>query len=803
MLRNYFKIAWRNILRNKGIFSINIAGLAIGIASCLLIMVFVLDELSYDRFNEKADEIVRVVFKANINGEEMKEAVVMAPVAAALKEELPEVIDATRIRRIGTPKITSEDKSFRDSRFAYVDPNFFKVFTLPVAKGNSENPLEEPNTAVITETEAKKLFGNKDAIGKTITLQEQGKDFKITAIIKDIPKNSHFHFDILASTEGFLPAQGTSWVNSDFYTYLLLKDGTDYKAVESKLPAIVEKYMGPQMKDAIGMTFADFKKDNDIGLFLQPLTDIHLKSDFTSSTTIEPGGDIRYVYIFSIVALFMLVIACINFMNLTTAAASKRAREIGIRKVLGSGKSQLIFQFLSESFIAAVIATSLSLILFELSLPLFNNLSGKELSIDFLFQPYILISLLLLVFIISFLAGGYPAFFLSSFKPIAALQNKFTSAGTSKIIRSSLVVFQFVISAGLIFSTLVVNQQLSFIQSKDLGYDKEQLLVLRESYLLQNNQQAFKNEILQDPRVENVSTSAFIPAGLTDNDMSGIYLGEEYQRRMFVYNIDDQYIPTMGMELITGRNFSKEYGSDSTSVIINQSAAKALGLEKDPIGKTINRDTNQGKESLAVIGVVKDFNFKPLHQKVEPLIMLNRPYGGLIIRAKVANMQGLIQDLNKKWTNYQVKEPFTYAILDEVYNETYLTERKMGSILSIFALLTILVACLGLFGLVTYTAEQRFKEIGIRKVLGSSVSGIVALLSKDFLKLILLSFLIAFPLSHYLMEQWLQDFAYRISIDWWIFALAGSITLIIALLTISYESIKAATANPIESLKTE
>ncbi len=803
MFKNYFKIAWRNIRKNKGIFSINIAGLAIGIASCLIILLFVVDELSYDRFNEKAEEIVRVVFRADINGEEMKEAVVMAPVAAVLKQDLPEVLDATRIRKKGTPKITFENKSFRDSRFAYVDPNFFDIFTLPVVEGNANDPLGEPNSAVITETEAKKLFGSKTATGNTITIEGQEKEFLITAVIKDIPKNSHFHFDILASTQGFLPAQGTSWVNSDFYTYLLLKKGTDVKELETKLPGIVEKYMGPQMKNAIGMTFADFQKDNKIGLFLQPLTDIHLRSDFTSSTTLEPGGDIRYVYIFSLIALFMLLIACINFMNLSTAAASKRAKEVGIRKVLGSNKKQLIYQFLAESFIATSIAMAISLVLFELALPLFNELSGKELNINYIFQPWALISMLLLIFVISFMAGGYPAFFLSSFKPIAALQNKFSGFGRSRAIRSGLVVFQFVISTGLIFATLVVNQQLSFIQSRDLGYNKEQMIVLRESYLLGNNQHSFKNEILQDPRVENVSTSAFIPAGLTDNDMSGIYLGEEYRRRMFVYNIDEQYIPTMGMELIAGRNFSKEFGADSTSVIINQSAAEALGFNNDALGKTLHRDTNNGKQLLTVIGVIKDFNFKPLRQQVEPLIMLNRSYGGLIVRTKVQDMSGLVAHLNNLWLGYGSNDPFSYAILDDVYNETYLPEQKMGSILNLFAILTIFVACLGLFGLVTYTAEQRFKEIGIRKVLGSSVTEIVTLLSKDFLKLIIVSFLIAFPVGYYLMEKWLRDFAYRVYIDWRIFTLTAIITLAIALITISFKSIKAATVNPVETLRSE
>lgn len=769
----------------------------------MIIMLFVVDELSYDRFNENADEIVRVVFRARINGEEMKEAVVMAPVAEALKNEFPEVLDATRIRKIGTPKITVENKSFRDSRFAYVDPNFFSIFTLPIVKGNSEDPLQEPNTGVITETEAKKLFGEHDPIGKTIRLEGDDRLLRITAVMEDVPTNSHFHFDLFASTKGFLPAQGTSWVNSDFFTYLLLKKGTDLKVLESKLPAVVEKYMGPQMDEAIGMSYTEFQKDNQLGLFLQPLTDIHLKSDFTSSTTIEEGGDIQYVYIFSIVAIFMLIIACINFMNLTTAAASKRAKEVGIRKVLGSNKKQLISQFLAESFIATLFAMVFAIILFSLALPVFNDLSGKDLDIRFLLQPSVIIGLLLLIFVVSFMAGGYPAFFLSSFKPVTALKNKFYGKGSSKFVRSGLVVFQFVISAGLIFSTLVVNKQLSFIRAKNLGYDKEQVLVLRESYLLGKEQQSFKNEILKDPRVEKVSTSAFIPAGLSDNDMSGIYLGDEYQRRMFVYNIDDQYIPTMGMELVSGRNFSKEYGADSISVIINESAAEYLGFGQEALGKTLKRDTNNGKQVLTVIGVVKNFNFKSLHQKIEPLIMLNRPYGGLIVRAKVSDMSGLIQDLDRLWVAYQPKEAFSYAILNDDYNETYLPEQKMGNILNIFAILTIFVACLGLFGLVTFTAEQRFKEIGIRKVLGSSITQIVSLLSKDFLKLVGISFLVAFPLGFYLMNKWLQEFAYRIELSWQFFLLTALITFAIAFLTISFKTIKAALQNPVKNLRTE
>ncbi|MGB8705652.1 MAG: ABC transporter permease [Gillisia sp.] len=801
MIRNYFKIAWRSILKNRAIFSINIVGLALGIASCLLILLFVIDELSYDRFNEKADQIVRVVFKADINGDKMKEAVVMAPVAKTLKHDLPDVLDATRIRKTAA-KITFDNSTYRNNQFAYVDANFFEVFTLPVIRGNSVNPLEEPNSAVITVSEAKRLFGNENPVGKTL-VKDDHEQLKITAVIQDVPKNSHFHFDIFASSQGYTLAESNSWVNSNFFTYLLLKKGTDYKKLETKLPAICKKYMGPQTKNTLGMSFAEFSKENEIGLFLQPLTDIHLRSDFSSASELEQGGDIQDVYIFSAVALFMLLIACINFMNLSTAAASKRAKEVGIRKVLGSNRKELVYQFLSESFIATTISMLLALILFRISLPVFNSLSGKELKIDYLLHPKWIVILLILTLTISLIAGGYPAFFLSSFKPIAALKNKFSGLTKTKNIRSGLVVFQFVVSAGLILATIVVHEQMNFIQNINLGFNKNQILVLRESYLLGAKESSFKNEILKDPRVENVSTSAFVPAGNSDTNMSGIFIGNEFKRRMFVYNIDENYIPTMGMNLVAGRNFSKDFSADSSNVIINEQAAKVLGFDKNALGETILQDTNNGKKMLTIIGVVKDFHYKSLHSKIEPLIMLDNPYGGLVLRAKVADMSGLITHLQNLWNTYNAREPFSYAVLDDSYNNTYVAERKMGNVLNIFAILTIFVACLGLFGLVTYTAEQRIKEIGIRKVLGSSVTQIVTLLSKDFLKLIFVSFLIAFPLSYYLINKWLQDFAYRIDIGGKAFLLAAGFTLLIAFLTISFKSIQAASVNPIKSLKTE
>ena len=803
MIKNHLKIAFRNITKNRGIFAINIFGLAVGIASCLAILLFINDELNYDKFNTKADQIVRVVFNAKINGETMKEAVVMAPVAKAFKVEFPEVLDATRMTNILNPKLVYKNTSYRDSRFAYVDPNFFEVFTLPIVEGNTKNPLAEPGSVVITSPEAKKYFGDENPIGKILKLENYDRQFTVTAVMREVPKNSHFHFDLFASTESYTAAQGTSWVNSDFFTYLLLRKGTNVEKLEKKIPAIIDKYMGPQIKNAVGIPYSQFKKDNQITLNLQPLTDIHLRSDFTASSQLEQGGDIKYIYIFGAVALFMLLIACINFMNLATAAASKRAKEVGIRKVLGSGKKQLIQQFLMESVISVCIAMVLGLIIFTLALPVFNQISGKELEMAYLLKPSIIITLLALIVFVSVCAGGYPAFFLSSFKPIAALKNRFSGLGQNKNIRSGLVVFQFVVSAGLILATIVVSEQMRFIQNKNLGYDKNQLLVLRESYLLGQNENAFKNEILKDPRVSNVTQSAFVPAGESNTNMSGIFLGERYQRRMFVYNIDESYIPTMGMELVEGRNFSEKFGSDSTKVIINEKAANVLGFGKNALGKTLSQDTNNGKQQLTVIAVIKDFHFRSLRQNIEPLIMRYNPYGGLIVRAKTADMSGLITKLKGQWNAFGTPEAFTYSILDDAYRHTYVEEQKMGTILSIFAMLTILVACLGLFGLVTYTAEQRVKEIGIRKVLGSSVGQIVALLSKDFIKLVGISFLIAFPLGFYLVNRWLRDFAYRIEVSLWMFFLAAAITLLIALLTISFKSIKAAMANPVESLRTE
>ncbi|MEO6731409.1 MAG: ABC transporter permease [Ferruginibacter sp.] len=807
MYKNYIKIAWRNLSQKKGFTAINILGLAIGIATCLVILLFVQNELSFDRFNKKASQIVRVYFKGTNPGGKMNESTVMPPTALALKTDYPEVLEATRIRDYGRPRFVVGNQTFKDAPFAFVDSNFFQVFTLPLLQGDAKTALVQPNTMVITKALAKKYFGNEDPMGKTIHFKEStNPPFTITGVIDKVPDNAHFHFEMFASMAGFPDSRSSSWMQSEFYTYLVLQPGYDYKKLEAKLPRVVEKYMGPQILQGMGMTFEQFKKSgNSIGLFLQPLTDIHLHSDFAYD--LSSSGDIRYVYIFSAIALFMLLIACINFMNLSTAGASKRAREVGIRKVLGSLKSELVRRFLVESVLITGIALLLAIGLVYLALPFFNNLAGTTLSLQWIQNPWLLPALLAFGLFVGVLAGSYPAFFLSSFKPIAVLKGKFTSGKKSIGLRSGLVVFQFFISITLMVSTAVVYRQLAYIQNKKLGFNKDQVLVLPETWLLGNNHEVFRQQLLQDPRIVSISTSGYLPAGPSWNNNFFVYPEDNSTQliKTLRYDVDYNYIPTLGIEMKSGRNFSKTFGSDSSGVIMNESAAKIFGWEKDAIGHTISNTNNEGKKkTYRVIGVVKDFHFKSLHVKISPLVMVMGDNSGTFIaKIKTKDIAGLLATTKTLWDKYSVEEPFSYSFLDERFNASYKSEQKIGEILAIFAGLTIFVACLGLFGLATFTAEQRTKEIGIRKVLGASVSGVVALLSKDFLKLVGLAFIIASPIAWYVMDKWLQDFAYRISITAWVFIVTALIAIAIAIATVSFQAIKAAIANPVKSLRTE
>jgi putative ABC transport system permease protein len=804
MLKNYFKIAFRNIWRNKSFSVINLLGLSVGISVCFIIMLFVQDELSYDRFNVKADQIVRVVFKANINGGKIFESNVMPPVAQTIKNDYPEVEEATRLQTNGTPTVTYQDKTFKDDELAFVDANFFSVFTLPFVKGDAKTALQQTNTVVITQELAKKYFGNVDPIGKVLTFNKNAL-LKVTGVMEKIPADSHFHFDMFGSMATLPEATKPTWMSSNFFTYLLLKKDYDYKKLEAKFPGMVEKYMGPQIAQSMGMSLSQFRtKGNDLGFALQPLTDIHLHSN--SNFELSPSGNIKYVYIFGAIGIFILLIACINFINLSTASASKRAKEVGVRKVMGSGQVELVKQFLLESVVLTFIALFIAYLLVWLALPIFNTLSDKNLQFGYQLKP--LLSFLVLGLIVGLLAGIYPAFFLSSFQPIAIIKGKLGKSNKSFGLRSGLVIFQFFISVSLIISTIVVYQQMRFIQNKKLGYDKEQLLVLPNSWALGKNEKLFKEQLLKDPRVINATISGYKPAGPSNSNNAMFYPeGKENQvMKALRYDVDEQYIPTLGMQLSAGRNFSKTFATDSSAVIINETAAKAFGLGSNSVGQRIIRQKNSdnGKNlPYTVIGVVKDFNFKSLHEPITPLLMVLKPEWGLIIKVKTGDITSLLSFMKQQWDKFSQEEPFTYSFMDDLYDKTYSLEAKTGRILNIFTVLTILVACLGLFGLAIYTAEQRTKEIGIRKVLGASVIQVVNMLSKDFLKLVLIACLIAFPLSYWMMHNWLQDFAYRINFSLWIFALAAFIALCIALFTISFQAVKAALANPVKSLRSE
>ena len=804
MIKNYFRSAWRNFRKNKLFSFINILGLSIGIATCFIIMLYVQDELSYDRFNRNAGNIARVVFHADVNGGKIDESVVMPPLAATMKKDFPEVLDATRITGFGTPKIIYNNRVYKDDRFALVDPNFFSIFTLPMIEGDAKIALAQPGGIVITQETAQKYFGKTEPLGKIIEVYtDSNRVYKVTGVIKNMPTNSHFHFDLLGSMTSWADAQSDSWLSSNYHTYLLLKSGTDLKKMEARFPAMVEKYMGPQIQQGMGLSLHDFiTKGNSLGFALQPLKDIHLNSN--TSNEFEAGGNATYVYIFAGVAIFMLIVACINFVNLSTAGASKRAKEVGVRKVAGSGKFQLISQFLSESIFITFFSLLVAFVLVQLALPAFNNISNKHLSFDV--KPVIaFIGLGLLVGIV---AGIYPAFYLSSFKPIAVLKGKLTANHKSFGLRSGLVVFQFFISVALIIGTIVVYQQMKYIQNKNLGYNKDQLITIPNSYLLGNNEQAFKQQVLQDPRVVNATVSLYKPAGPTNYNNALAYpQGNDNNIVNGVeYHVDENYITTLGMTMVSGRNFSKEFATDSLAIILNETAAHAFGWnDMSAVGKTVIRQNSYRGSNIPfhVIGVVKNFNFKSLHEAISPLFMTWLQEGGLIFKIKTTDVAGLLATMKKNWDAYKTGESFTYSFMDDLFNKTYSTEQKTGAILNIFSVLIILVACLGLFGLATYTAEQRTKEIGIRKVLGASISQVTNMLSKEFLKLVLIASVIAFPVAGWTMNKWLQSFAYRINVHWWVFAAAGFIALMIALITVCFQAIKAATANPVKSLRTE
>ncbi|HUZ58539.1 MAG TPA: ABC transporter permease [Hanamia sp.] len=802
MFKNYFKIALRNLRKNKAFSFINIFGLAIGLTCFILISAFVYHELSYDKYPADAKDIYRVILSVTGNGDQAAYPDVDVAVGEGIKNAFPEVKASTRLAPV-IDFIKYDDKQFKEKQIAYVDSNFLQIFSIPLLEGNNETALVQPNSIVISKAFAKKYFGNEDALGKSLSVGTPGELYKVTGLFDEVPENSHFHFDaFLSLTSWHLTRQ--TWSNLGFYTYILLNKNTDPQKLESKFPQLVAEHVVPEIQHDMGVSLAEAQKSiNTFEFSLQPLTKIHLYSH--TKYELEPNGDIQYVYIFSALALFILLLACVNFTNLSTARAVKRAREVGIRKVMGSLKKQLIIQFLTESVLLTFLSMLIAFGLLFLLLPYFNQVATREIPFSFFISYQSMLAMVSLIVITGIVAGIYPAFFLSSFNTIKVLKGSSSKGSQKNLLRSSLVVFQFFISIALIIATIVVYQQLYFMQNKKLGYDKEQVLFLPDARLLGKNQTAFRQQFSENKNVVATSISRSVP-GLPFMDGTEIYPknenGNGKEIHANIYHVDYDYLKTLGISIIKGRNFSRDFSTDSSAVVINQAMVRELGWSNtNPIGKTIVRS---GQKQFKVLGVVADFNYASAKQEVAPLMMmLGNNSGGLVIKINTSDVKGFLADLKKQWDSFNPEGPLDYTFLDDNFAKLYASEIRTQKIFSAFAIIAIIIASLGLFGLSAFIIEQRTKEIGIRKVLGASVENVLLLVSKDFLMLVGIAFLISVPVTWWAMHNWLQDFAYRINIHWWVFALAGIVAILISVLTISFQAIKAAVANPIDSLRME
>jgi putative ABC transport system permease protein len=819
MIRNYLKIALRNLSRQRFYSFINISGLALGVAACLLIVLYVTHELSYDQYHAKADRIYRVNGEIKFAGNHYQLACAPAPLGEALVNEFPEIETAVRFRSRGTYLVKRENatESFREDKVIWTDSSFFKIFSVPVLQGNANTALKEPNTIAISRSAAEKYFKNEIALGQTLMMDNRWP-FKVTAVFEDMPTTGHFKFDFMMSLAGLDEAKSVNFLSNNFNTYILLRKNADAKALEAKFPQMVVKYVGPQAAQLLGGEFTMEKfiaGGNKLEYTLMPISDIHLHSDLTAE--LGPNSDITYVYLFSAVAVFILFIACINFMNLSTARSANRAKEVGVRKVMGSMRSHLVRQFLTESILVTMFAFVLAIGLAYLALPFFNMLSQLDLSLPINSINFYLV-ILVAALAVGLLSGLYPSFFLSAFQPVKVLKGQLALGSKSGVVRGALVVFQFCISIFLIIGTFTVQSQLNYIQNKKVGFNKDQVIMINDAYSLADNKQAFKNEVLKNNFISSGTISGYIPvSGGWRNDNThwpeGSSPTQENMVGMQCWYVDHDYLKTMGMNIIQGRAFSQDYPSDSTAVILNQTAVQHFRLGNDPIGKKIATFAGQNADGtidqnkhvfFTVIGVVEDFHFESLKQNIDPLgFFIGDSPGYASFRFEAKNTQDVITAIEASWKKLAPGQPFQYSFLDESFGRMYASEQRLGKIFAGFAGLAIIIACLGLFALTAFTAEQRTKEIGIRKVLGASVASIIVLLSKEFGKLILIAFVISVPLAWFAVDWWLKNYTYKVEVGVFVYATAGFFAFIVAWLTMGYQSIKAASSNPVNSLRNE
>jgi len=814
MIKNYLKVAWRNLKKNKIFSFINVFGLAIGLTCCMLISLYLYNELSYDSYHKNVDRLYQLGTIFVKEGKEERMANTPAPMAKAMQMEFPEIERSTRLMKLFSDDKTllqyseanGNTKSFYESKGYVADSTFFQVLTYRFKEGDPVTALANPNSVVISDAIAKKIFGKESAINKLVHISSStigDFDFSVKGVFLPSPTPSHIDAEFIMSASNarpFFDRANDLASNNMFYTYFLVKPGSDAKRLEAKFPAFIDKHAAEGLK-AMGF----YKKQ-----FLTPLKDIHLYAN--TKTNVTPDGSRTYLYILGSIALFTLLIACINFMNLSTARSSKRAAEVGVRKVLGAEKSSLIRQFIGESIMMSMIAFVFALIFTKTLLPLFSRLSAKEISFSFQEHGILLAGFFVLALLTGLLAGSYPAFYLSSFQPVKVLKGRISNSLAAISLRKALVVFQFVISAGLIVASVIINDQMQYLRNKDLGFNKDQQIVIPlRSAESKNIYTALKTEIKKDPQIENAGGALYYPGIFNPSDMPIYKVGENMNssKRTFMNWVDESFLQTLGIKTLAGRLFSAEFPADTNfRMILNEEAIKRIGFKNaaDAVGKNVAIDWQGQTYRWEVIGVVKDFHFVDLHNTIEPygFQLNNQPqYNYLVAHAKKNNMSSVLQSIRNTWRQLNPNEPFEYSFLNEDFQKNYEADNRLAGIVQNFTIIAILISCLGLFGLATFSAEQRTKEIGVRKVLGASVGNVVGLLSKEFLKLVFIAIVIASPVTWFVMNKWLQDFAYRTNISWLVFVFTAVIAIGIALLTISFQAIKAAIANPVKSLRTE
>jgi putative ABC transport system permease protein len=807
MWRNYLTIAIRNIRKYKGFSLINIAGLAIGIASCLLILLFVQSELSYDRFHEKAERIHRVGFTFHVGTNQFDAALGPCPLAAALVDEFPEVESAARIfarqSRGGDVFVRYGEKRYKENKFLWADPQLLDILTIPFVKGSPQEALAQPNSVIMTAEAASKYFGLEEPIGKMLELGD-GSLYMVNGVTESWPANSHFHFDFLASFSSLPKSQDLDYYDTAVFTYILLRESASIAELESKLPEFSGKCMAPIIEKIMAVPYDEFlKSGNFIGFMTQPLRDIHLRSKWGNE--LEPQGSYNTVIVFSAIAFLILIVACINFINLTTARSTQRANEVGVRKVVGSSRGQLIKQFLSESIFLSFLSFLLALILVEISLPVFNALIGKEFPARLILDWSFLLTLCAGALFIGLMAGSYPAFLMASFRPVSVLKGKMQSGLKGRKFRNALVVFQFCASVVLLVGTAVIYTQLHYIRNKELGFDKEHVVVVQRAEKLGSQQLAFKNQLKQNPGVMSAVFTDSLPQVLLEAKVfQKEGEGSQENNTLITITADHDLLETYGLKMIAGRYFERERSTDATAVVLNETAVRALDIQ-DPLDKRLVL-VGLKRKPMDIIGIINDFHMESLHTEIGPMAVIltgSRPSVLLSVRVRPGDLQKTLGFLENQWKEFTNNQPFEYVFFDDQFDLLYKAEIQAGKVITAFACLAVFIACLGLLGLASFTASQRTKEIGIRKVLGATTPGILVLLNKDFVTRVLIANLIAWPLAYYAVNKWLQNFAYRIHVNIWMFLGAGVLALLIALFTVSYQTFRAARSNPADSLRYE